>query len=440
MGYVRKWALNAVLLGFVTSLAALTPSAALALTSSNNTPFPSSTFIAGAAWDSARHAPPKNQSGDILPTPWGDDDNLYTLMDDGGVNVPPSGGIWRNSFAQITGGPLNLSFRRIGVSPPPATWAQIRKNPSLWTGPLGPYYSTGFAVVNHVFYATQVHDWKWGANGPFQGLAGIAYSTDHGVHWQFPGKPFPGPTGNLNWVQWGRGRLAPDGYVYAIATEREFNASYLILGRSEADIADMTDPSKWQWASGWKAVAQPFPNWSSSIASATPILSWANHVTYPRMAYDQGLHRYLLSFTYSYAQTTPAMWQTGSELVILDAPHPWGPFSFVARGSYFGPSNGYDPAFPVKWISRNGQDLWMIWSANFDGCSKGLSCAASYGFNRQRLHLVPAGPGNHKARDARLSRATITSNGRPAPPTAWRGLPATAPRFLLPRLLGAPVR
>jgi len=77
MGYVRTWALNTVLLGFVTSLAALTPSAALALTSANNTPFPSSTVIAGAKWVSARHGAPNNQSGDILPTPWGDDDNLW---------------------------------------------------------------------------------------------------------------------------------------------------------------------------------------------------------------------------------------------------------------------------------------------------------------------------------------------------------------------------
>lgn len=433
---MRKWTLNTVLLGLVASLAALTPSAAQALTSTNNTPFPSSTVIAGANWESARHGAPNNQFGDILPTPWGDDDNLYTLMDDGGTNVPTRGALWRNSFAQITGGPLKLNFKRIGASPPPATWSQIHKNPSLWTGPLGPYYSTGFAVVNHVFYATQVHDWHWGANGPFHGLAGIAYSTNHGATWRFPGKAFPGATGNLNWVQWGRARLAPDGYVYAIATEREFNASSLILGRTRPDIADMTDPAKWQWAAGWRAVPTPFPNWSSSIAQATPILTWPNHLTYPRMAYDQGLHRYLLSFTYSYASAPPALWRNGSELVVLDAPHPWGPFSFVTRTTYFGPSNGYDPAFPVKWISRNGQDLWMIWAANFDGCAQGLRCSASYGFNRQRLHLIPAASATRKVRAARAARATST--GRPAPPAAWRGLPATAPRVQLPRLLGTP--
>jgi len=119
-----------------------------------------------------------------------------------------------------------------------------------------------------------------------------------------------------------------DGYVYAIATDREFNASVLLLGRSRADL---------------------------------------------------GLRRYLLTFTYSDSAAPPAIWRDGSEFVILEGPHPWGPFSFVARGSYFGPSNGYDPAFPSKWISRSGQDLWMIYAANFDGCARGLSCAVGYG-------------------------------------------------------------
>jgi hypothetical protein len=196
--------LLAVLLGCASLLAALAPAGAQALTNTNNTPFPDSSAIAGANWESARHGAPGNQFGDILPTPWGDDDNLYTLMDDGGTNVPLAGGLWRNSFAQITGGPLNLSFKRIGVTPPAATWGQIRRNPKLWTGPLGPYYSTGFAVVNNVFYATQVRDWNWGSNGRFTGLAGVAYSTDHGTHWRFPRKGLSGPTGNLNWIQWGR--------------------------------------------------------------------------------------------------------------------------------------------------------------------------------------------------------------------------------------------
>jgi hypothetical protein len=411
------------------------PSTAGAMISSNDTPFPSSTAITAAHWASARHGPPRNQFGDILPIAWGDDNDLYVLMDDGGTDSPKPGALWRNSFARITGSPLhNLRFQRIGNSPPAATWAQIHRNGNLWSGPLGNYYATGFTSVDHVFFATQVDNWNWGANGPFRGLAGIAYSTNHGTSWHFPSHPFPGPTGNLNWVQRGRDDTAPDGYDYAISTEREFNASTLMLGRSRPAIADMTNPAGWQWASGWTATPTPWPVWSSSLSAAKPILTWPGHITYPRMSFDPGLRTYLLTFTYSFAATPPGIWKNGSELVILEAAHPWGPFSFVARQPYFGPSNGYDPEIPVKWISDHGHQLWLIWAANFDGCARGLSCAAAYGFNYQRIQLTTPAHGASAAR----ARKRVPATSAPAPPVRWRSLPATPAPIQLPRLHFSP--
>jgi hypothetical protein len=364
--------------------------------------------ITGASWTSARYSPPSNQFGDILSTSSLDAGSLYVLMDDGGTGTS-GGALWRNSLAKVTGSPGKLQFEPVGSSPAPATWGQIAADKQLWTGTLGSYYSMGFTVVNNVFYATQAKDWNWNANRPFNGLAGIAYSTDQGRHWQSPKDSFPGPTGNLNWVQYGRGTAAPDGYVYAIATEREFNASTLILGRARADTADITNPSRWQWAAGSSnADGQEAPTWSSSISKAKPVLTWSDHITYPRMSYDAALHRYLLTFTYSYASTPPAIWKSGSELVILESSEPWGPFSFVARDSYFGPSNGYDAGFPENWISPNGRDLWMIWAANFDGCASGLNCAGAYGFNYQQLNLTVAG--------AVASAARIGQTGSNLPP------------------------
>ena len=151
------------------------------------------------------------------------------------------------------------------------------------------------------------------------------------------------------------------------------------------------------------------------------------------MSFDPGIRRYLLTFTYSYASTPPGIWKDGSALVILDAPHPWGPFSFVARTDYFGPSNGYDPAIPVKWISNHGRDVWLIWAANFAGCAKGLRCAAEYGFNYQRIHLTMGSPASAARAHARVVRAR-----KPRPPKSWRGLPATPPRVRLPRLYLGP--
>ena len=389
----RAAALSLIACAFI-ALAAWSPVAGANLIRSNNTPFPASTDILSASFTSPRYGPPPNQVGDILPTVWAANDDQYVLINDGGTNLPKKGGFWRNSFAEITGAPPHIGFSFVGnpLDPPPATWAEISKNPKLHSGPLGPYYSDGFVAVGNTFFATQTASWNYNHNQPFEGLAGIAYSTDLGKTWNFPSMPFSAPLGNLSWVLRDRGEEHPDGYIYAINSEQEFNASTLILGRTLPTIADVTNPADWQWVSGWQqSDGENFPVWSSSVQSAVPVVAWADHITYPQMSYDAPLHVYLLTFTHSYSDTEPGIWRAGSELDLLEAPHPWGPFSFVARDIDFGPSNGYAAGFPEKWISDNGQTLWMKWAANFDGCDGGLNCSGAYGFNYERVKLtVPA--------------------------------------------------
>lgn len=191
----------------------------------------------------------------------------------------------------------------------------------------------------------------------------------------------------------GRGGFYADGYVYAIATEREFKCEQYHHGAQPARGRQHDQSIALAMARGLAGdQSGPFPRWSSSFATATPILSYPSHITYPQMSYDSPLHRYLLTFSFSCSATPPAIWQDGAELVILDAPHPWGPFSFVAHSPEFGPSNGYSAGFPVDWISRNGRDLWLKWAANFDGCAAHLNCTGGYGFNYERMHLTLAGP------------------------------------------------
>ena len=372
------------------------------LSRANVTPLPPSRYITGATWLTGRYDPPSNQWGDILPTVWSDDGSTYVLMDDGGVDVPLTGGLWRQSFARITGTPPNLHFRRVAsaATPAPHTWSQIGTNPDNDDGPLGPFYSIAFAEAGGVFYATQQQNWDWSANGPFNGLAGIAYSTDHGKTWTSPAKAFPAPLGNLTFIDaGGPGGTYRDGYMYAIGTEREFNASRLLLGRVPTGVANVTDPSKWQWFAGSSAGAggSAVPQWSHSVGAAVPVLHWNSHITYPEMTYDSGLHRYLLTFTYSYSSTPPAVWKGGAELVIAESPTPWGPFSFVAASHDFGPSNGYGAGFPSQWISADGRELWLKWAANFDGCAKGLDCSGKYGFNVAEVQLTVANPANKAA-------------------------------------------
>jgi hypothetical protein len=313
-------------------------------------------------------------------------------MDDGGVDVPVARALWRQSFARITGRPPHLRFKHIGdpASPSPHTWSQIGGNRDRDDGPLGPYYSIGFVEAEGTFYATLQCNWRWGANGPFTGLSGVAYSRDHGESWHVVRKAFPAPLGNLSFVDGGApGGAYPDGYVYAIGTEREFDASRLLLGRVRPGIANISDPARWQWLAGsaTSVAAAQSPVWTPNLAAAHPVLRCSGHITYPQMAYDAPLHRYLLTFTYSYSPAPPGVWNRGAELVILEAPTPSGPFSFVAHSREFGPSNGYGAGFPTQWISRDGRHLWLKWAANFAGCRRGLVCAGKYGFNVAGVHL-----------------------------------------------------
>ena len=188
----------------------------------------------------------------------------------------------------------------------------------------------------------------------------------------------------------GQGGHYSDGWVYALGTEREFNADQIVLGRARPDVAAMTDPAQWQWVSTAPSPSGSTPGYASALGQAAPVLRWPGHITYPQMAYDSPLHQYLLTFTWSYTSALPGIWRDGAELVMLAAPHPWGPFSFVAREPDFGPSNGYGAGFPVGWISRDGRTLWMKWAANFDGCAARLDCSGAYGFNYRRLQLTVA--------------------------------------------------
>ena len=365
----------------VLGLVAAAPTSAGALTTDNNTPFPTSTAIVAAQWTSPRFDPPPTQYGDLFPTTWSDDGNVYAVLDDGGLlstpyhrNYPAKQ--WREGLVRISGRPPNVTFHLVGRG-----------------DSFGSVYSNGLTSVHGVLYATRVRLWDWTHFRPFAGLFGIAYSRDHGQHWSTPNRRFADLAGNLNWVQEGRDRTNSDGFLYAIANDREFNSSDLYLGRVLPGPPRVTNPSAWQWSNGNTSNG---PLWRRSLGLAKPILTWRHRITYPRMSYVPGLGRYLLSFSYSYHNDAwPKTFTGGAELDVLEGKHPWGPFSFVFREPDWGPSNGYAGTFPEKWQSADGRDLWMAWAANWDqaagGCLAGLDCSGRYGFNLRSLHLDVAG-------------------------------------------------
>jgi len=240
----------------------------------------------------------------------------------------------------------------------------------------------------------------------------------------------------------------PKGCIYAIVSQGgyqdpkdpngidQFIARYLYLARMapgtpEHHYEEVVNPLNWEWFAGFdrsdqptwvaandaqlaakiRSLSSPRDGRAGCGANTERCLFWnqpaggAGHVNYPHMAFDAALQRYLLTFTdYYYRDIQPPsekgpMVQGGSELILLEAPHPWGPWSFVLRTPYLGSGNAYGPSVPVQWHRQRtdtGQDLWMIWAANFSGCGKPLLvpanlCQGVYGMNLQRLHLTTAG-------------------------------------------------
>ena len=262
------------------------------LSRANVTPLPTSTAITGARWLTGRYDPPNNQWGDILPTVWSNDGGTYVMMDDGGVDVP-----WRADCggSRSPGSPAlppNLRFRHVGdpTAPAPRTWAQIGGNPDNDDGPLGPYYSIGFAEAGGIFYATQQRNWNWPANGPFTGLAGIAYSTrprqDLAVSAQAVPRPARQPdvrrrrrprrqvSGRIHLRDRHRARVqrveAAAGPCPARGRERDRSFPMAVVRRDRA-------------AAGARPGVVELP-----VSAATPVLSWNSHITYPEMTYDAG--------------------------------------------------------------------------------------------------------------------------------------------------------
>jgi hypothetical protein len=417
----------------------------------NDTPFPSSKFIINAQWTTPRYYPnPKLQAADIIPVTWASDGNSYVIGDDGSVGDVKATTV----MARIVGSPPSdnsipqINFQLLAHD---AFSYGCPKSVSLDS-----CYSVGFTNVDNVFYAV-TYDKGYPVVGDHPpGRARIDYSvgTISQSSWVHGDEDFPAPvdSGAVSFVEVGRGESShdecpantfPHGCIYAIVLHGgyqdpldpngmdQFNATHVFLARMAAgtpgqNYQEVAYPSRWQWFTGFDSNNQP--TWiranESLLQHSIRSLSYprkgragcaadgqeecsfwgsgdSGHINYPHMTYDAALRRYFLTFTdWYYRDFKPPsekgpMVQGGAEGIVLEAPYPWGPWSFAMRSPFLGSGNGYGPSFPVQWEgprTSGGQDLWMVWAANFGGCGKPQlvpadQCQGVYGMNLRRLHV-----------------------------------------------------
>ena len=152
---------------------------------------------------------------------------------------------------------------------------------------------------------------------------------------------------------------ARDEYVYAVSGDQWDNGSNVRLGRVHKDY--IMQAGYWEWVCSFDLYGNPA--WSHDLNESIPVFCMHRALGIPDMVYLKSVNRYLL-FTWSlHEDFSPS----GSDLYILEASEPWGPFSFVHyeenwEGKDFNP---YCPRLPLKWVEPDGLTCWLQFSGNW---------------------------------------------------------------------------
>jgi hypothetical protein len=287
---------------------------------------------------------------------WADDDGIYISAGD------PNWGETQDGLdvEKFAGGPTDYEITKVN-----------HMNDYLGWGGAGPKPSGMICVEGILYLAFQN---MLGTRKPAFGLrsqhgsdAQIVYSINKGLSWvpalanlsapMFPGHTFGGPA----FVNFGRdNENARDDFVYAVSSDQWDNGSNLRLGRVPA--SEIVRREAWEWVCAFGPGGQPA--WGPRLDAAIPVLSLHRWLGLPEMVYLAGIERYLL-LTWRLREDFTA--GTGTDLLVLDAPEPWGPFSVVHfeelwEGREFTP---YCPRVPLKWLESDGLTGWLQFSGNW---------------------------------------------------------------------------
>jgi CubicO group peptidase (beta-lactamase class C family) len=184
---------------------------------------------------------------------------------------------------------------------------------------------------------------------------GISSSTDAGAHWnnstrQFPeGAPFYP-------VVFTDG--SADGYLYAWGSTWPKGTNPCHACRSiylaRVPATEAADRSKWEFFSYMKGDT---PLWTPDPNRNYDSIADADGADIAAATYLPSLRRYLIVVA------------TGTGYQMLDAPHPWGPYTAVGRMKAWDriqPGSQLRLTIPTKWASADGHVVWAAYSDGRD--------------------------------------------------------------------------
>jgi hypothetical protein len=343
---------------------------------------PNSTFFA-TAQEESYSTYQMHGDGDLWPSCWADDGNLYAANGDGTAFNP---------FQGYSSRP-DMAVSRIAGMPPNLTGTTLATN--VGTNYSGSGYNrkpTGMVCVNGAIYLAfqNLNDQNFN-DAP---AASIAKSTDHGLTWSwdattpmFRNHIFT----TIFFLDYGQNNAhAIDGYVYAYGFDNNWRAQQkLFLAR--VPNTSIQNRSTWQFYTGTDSNGNP--TWSSDLGAKVPVLE-DDRLLYPQtfgnfccpndpvlgqggVTYDAPLKRYIF-----------ASWSFATHQ-LYEAPQPWGPWSlFLSKD--FGPlqlpynRGQYGTSIPSKFTSADGTTLYL---------QSNVCCLGdSYTFSLRKLYVQPYSP------------------------------------------------
>ncbi len=334
-------------------------------------PFEQSKDYSGISF-TGREAAYCKGSDTYYPT-WADDGNLYSPFTDGACE-----GLWSMSFgkdattgnAKIIGDdPLNLDIEPLNV----VTASSL---------PYGGRYPCGSLIHNGIwYYGTYCldggeHCGNWCVLGPF---VGFRVSGDYGKTWikteHTPEKSLFGEKGTQygekvkigapHFVDFGENmEHSPDGKAYLIAhgATKEYAKNTWISGdqvylvRVKPSPKTINDESAYEYFAGRDLSGKA--KWTKDFEKIKPLFEWEGNTGCVTMTYNPGLRKYFTCVSYGW----PAVWKFNT--YILESDSITGPFRLVTYMENFG-EQAYFVNIPSKFISEDGQNMWLCYAANF---------------------------------------------------------------------------
>jgi hypothetical protein len=324
---------------------------------------PRSQVVTGFEWlgEQIPYAEP-GKRGDTFPLTWAADDAIYTSAGD---PVWPDKSRSGLDVERILGSPPDFRIDRISDMPGYRVWGGAGPKPTGMISVKGTLY---LAFQNLTGKDDQIQDnpdivMNYGHGYDAQ----IVSSSDFGKTWKpdikaistpmFPGRTFGAPA----FLNFGKDNLgARDRFVYAISGEGWDDGSHCRLGRVPAD--SILDRASWEWVSALAPNSDP--QWTKDMNLAAPVITHPGYLGVVDMVYLSSLRRYLLLGWRNKVKNDP---DAGSELIVYDAPEPWGPFMIVYHEDPWESIelNPYNPRLPLKWFDPEKLEGWLLFSGSW---------------------------------------------------------------------------